>query len=256
MEIIYDNSNIQNLKYICKKELTKTKYRGIYTSTIANRNYIVKKNDNTMEATVTREIIERIKSENIREKYLFVNIRSIIKCDHEYLYIMDNICMPELRFIMPILNNQWRIRFLLQSLVSIYLLNHTIGYYHNDLYFKGNVRNIMVDCYYPKDKTDWGCVFYGLTIPTDKYYIRMIDYGWSSKEPGKRTSEYHEKYFPEISYVSEVLLFSYIYFYNSNPKISENIKSAAIKIMYDTSDRKSFDRRIIKLIYSSYNKYL
>ena len=250
MEILHD-TNI-NPSNICKKYFAKMKKKGIYHDIINGKYYIIKKNNNELEAKYTLKIVNAINKITPDEQIFFVNIRSMIKCNKNYIYIMENIELPELRYIYILLNKKWRSIFLLQSLVSIFILNHTIGYYHNDLYYKNDIRNIMINNQDIRDDF----YFDNIKIPTSYFCTVMIDFGWSSQDFGFRTKEYHEKYFANNKFVSEVLIFAYIYFIKTQPINSELIFEQSLKISDMVDSRMEYDREIIKFVYSKIKKYL
>ena len=96
---------------------------------------------------------------------------------------------------------------LLQSLVAIYAMNEKMDVYHNDLYYKNKIRNMM----YIKIDEDFNI---GMNVMAKKYLVKIIDFGWMSKgECEFRSKQYN---FLEEG-CSELIIFTYFYLLTIHP---------------------------------------
>jgi len=193
------------------------------------------------ESNTDNEIKPSIQFVNLINKYnkysiLFSNLHAILQTGYISYYIMDDIKNGDLSDMLPLFNQEWIDHFLLQSLIGIYILNHKIKLFHNDIYYKDVIRNVMVhknnkmqsdiDIKVTLDNNN-------ICVPIKEYCIKIIDLGRSCKRPEFRTTEYHQKYFPTLKYISEPLLFTYFFFKTMNDdkfdiinKIINNIESS------------------------------
>jgi len=269
MNILYQN-NI-DLSKVCYHKFAKMKFnqKSFDIIQINNINYFIKLNNSQQELDATLDIVTKIKT--IKEKFLFINIRGIVECNKNILYISDKIAYNDIRYMVSMFNKKYRAIFLMQSLVSIYILNHIIGYYHNDIHGVDNVANIMIDdIYADRKKIPITFEFEGMKIPSYVNCIKMIDFEKASSESDNKNNDAMKMYFPDMPYVSEPLLFTYFYFVNYdndyNNKLSNTqknpkkyhvaINKIAMNIVNKANNRKDFDLLFIKRIYKSFSKYL
>jgi hypothetical protein len=256
MKIIYNN-NIDTTN-ICFTQLADANIgnkKNIVRTIINNKYYVVKINNNKYEAKISGEISKKII--DMDERFLFIKIYSIIECDDKIMYFMEDIKFKELKYMLGLLNKQWKIYFLLQSLIAIYVLNHNLGYYHNDLFFKTEIRNVMIDDIYYKERNIEKYNFENLfTIPINTYCVKIIDFEWINKEPKLRTLEYHDKYFKKSKYVSEIAIFIYFYFLTVKKDVLKSLLQRIEKIEKIVDNRRDFDKKLIEEMYNLYSKYL
>lgn len=249
MSILYHNKKIE-INDACDLKLTQMSSSGIYTVIYNDKLYVVKNNTNTDEATVSAAVMKNIE-DNESVKFLFVDMDLITKCQNgNFLYFMNPIQLPELRYITVLLNQQWRYILLLQSLVTIYILNYKIGYYHNDLYTSNSVRNMMIS----ESNITTPIKFANIVIPVKPYHVKMIDFGWSSVEPGFMTTEYHKLYFSDTKHISEIAIFIYVYFKKYNMKYAEKIRRRIIALAGKIDDGPRFDLSLIHMINNEYKR--
>ena len=103
---------------------------------------------------------------------------------------------------------------LLQVLFGLYYLNHILHIYHNDIYYKHKIRNIMVN----KIDNPITIEYNDMKITCNNYLSKIIDFGWGNSKPSFRTTEYHDKYFKDNKYISELVIFTFYYLLTIKPK--------------------------------------
>ena len=152
---------------------------------------------------------------------------------------------------------------LLQLLISVYILNHKMKLYHNDLFYEEKVRNIM----YIKNK-DKNIIYENnfIKIKVGEYIIKIIDFGQSRKYPAHLTKKTKDsKYFEKLELTSEVLLTMHYYFQSiylaNNYSYSEELKEKTLKLGKRLEKKseynlKIFDQLVIKYIKNNFNKYM
>jgi hypothetical protein len=98
-----------------------------------------------------------------------------------------------------------------------------------------------------------------------KYLVKMIDLGFSSKEPKFMTLHFKNKYFKELKLTSEVLftMYSYfktLYFKNNgshNEELEEKILNLGKRLEKKSNyNLKVFDQLVIKYIKNNFKDYL
>ena len=100
---------------------------------------------------------------------------------------------------------------LLQSLVAIYTMNEKMNFYHNDLYARKKIRNVM----YLKIDQDLNV---GMDVVAKKYLVKVIDFEWMSEGKCKlRSKEYN---FMKQG-CSELTIFTYIYLLTLHPDLDK-----------------------------------
>lgn len=151
---------------------------------------------------------------------------------------------------------------LLQLLIGVYILNHKLKLYHNDLFNKGKIRNIMYI-----ENNDKNLIYENnfIKFKIGKYIVKIIDFGQSSKTLNLRILKYKERYFKELKLTSEVLLtihyyFQSIYFVN-NDNYNEKLEEMTLKLGKRLEKKseynlKIFDQLVIKYIKNNFNKYM
>jgi hypothetical protein len=179
---------------------------------ITNDNKIIKSipvNKNR-EYSIIKSIYNKI--QNYELKQLFVNIIQIKKCDKYNYYLLEKYKGDIDSFFLLSINSNYKKNLLFQCLLAIIFMNHELKVYHNDLYYKTSIRNVMYD----NLETPIHLEYKNIKITCKKYLCKIIDFGWVSRKPGFRTTEYHEKYFKTNKIISEVLLFSFFYLQTIN----------------------------------------
>lgn len=151
---------------------------------------------------------------------------------------------------------------LLQLLIGVYILNHKLKLYHNDLFYKGKIKNIMYI-----ENNDKNLIYENnfIKFKIGKYIVKIIDFGQSSKTPKLYTLRYKERYFKELKLTSEVLLTMYYYFQNiyfvNNDNYNEKLEEITLKLGKRLEKKseynlKIFDQLVIKYIKNNFNKYM
>jgi len=126
---------------------------------------------------------------------------------------LDKLLMDE-KLTISIMKN-----LLLQSLVAIYTMNETMVIYHNDLYFKNKIRNMM----YVEIDEDFDV---GMDVVAKKYLVKVIDFGRMNKgECEFRSKQYN---FIEEG-CSELTIFTYFYFMTLYPDLEKDELKIDIK---------------------------
>lgn len=246
MNIILDDGTIkENICNIKKIDYVKSwsKTNKIYMTNINGELFILK--SKIRDTDIEHNIIKKI-NEYSNKSYtvFFEKVRKIEKCGRFNLYLINYIYYDELVHLIGFYNKSVRKNILLQCLFGIYILNHKFGYYHNDLYHGKNVRNIMLD---RLDKPEIIKVD-NMELSLGKYIIKIIDLEFCHKEPKFRTTEYHNKYFKDIKYISEILLFTYFYYTTLGKDKHDKLLNKAKKIEEQSSSRIEFDRHLINYV--------
>lgn len=151
---------------------------------------------------------------------------------------------------------------LLQFLTGVYILNHKIKLYHNDLFYKGKIRNLMY-----VSNNDKNIIYENnfIKFKIGKYLVKMIDLGQSSKEPKFMTLRFKDKYFKELKLTSEVFLSMYYYFQSLNLKNNDNYNEKLEEKTLNLGKRlekksnynlKIFDQLVIKYIKNNFKDFL
>ena len=142
---------------------------------ITNDNKIIKSIpiNNNKEYNIIKSIYNNI--QNYSLKKLFVNIIEIKKCNKYNYYLLDKYDGDiDSSFIIK-LSSYYQKNLLFQCLIAIIFMNHEIKIYHNDLYYRNNIRNVMYD----KLKTDTEIEYKNIKIKCKKYLCKVIDFGWA-----------------------------------------------------------------------------
>jgi hypothetical protein len=151
---------------------------------------------------------------------------------------------------------------LFQFLSGVYILNHKIKLYHNDLFHKGKIRNSM---YIENDDKNLIYENNFIKFKIGKHLVKIIDFGKSNKKPKFMTLIYKNKYFKELKLTSEVFLSMYYYFESLNlknndsynQKLEEKVLNLGKKLEKKSNyNLKIFDQMVIKYIKNNFNSYL
>lgn len=221
MKTVYTNNNItqsecNNIINLNNKIITPNR-KNVLMLPYNTKTYFVKTIDRNKEVTNPRKeldptlkVIKYLDNNQIYSP-LFVKINTIRQLGNNDYYLMDYIKVGDLNKLLPLLSTNWKYTLLIQSLLSIYILNHKIKLYHNDLFYMDVIRNMMVDTTNQKTTLNIEMADDEIIIDIDKFCIKMIDFGRCSNRPEFRTIEYHNKYFPNMKYISELFLFTFVY---------------------------------------------
>lgn len=192
-------------------------------------------------------------------QYLFPKIHIISQSGPFSYYIMSDIRNGDLADLLPILNKRWVCTFLLQSLIALYVLNHKIKLFHNDLYYVDKIRNVMVH----KSKKDEAIKSLSIKLGNSdmfvlskQFCIKIIDFGRSSHVQEFRTTEYHNKYFEHIKYISEPLIYCFFLFKTVGVDQYSMLNQIAKDLNEKVESLREFDERLITIIYEKYSKYI
>jgi hypothetical protein len=249
--IIYKSNKLNfDITKFCEDKLSKSQIVEnvkIYHIVYGKKLYVLKYIKNE-EVEITIEIL----NDTHQFKLYFINIYAIFKCNDNVLCIMENL-MNDLGYMIGTFNSKHKFLYLLHCLFAIYHLNNNLNIYHNDIYFKNEIRNVMLYDAYRKYNNKL-ITLNDLIIPIPGYSIKIIDYGWASHEPGLRTLEYHNMYFLNCKYISEVLLFIYFYFKQLKIDLQNILIEKSNKISNRVTNKKEFDYELIKLIHKKYVK--
>lgn len=223
-----DIFDLDNNKFVIKKELYKNKFE-------------------LQEYMFHKKFDSEIK--NTCFKYFILIPEKIIDCKNSMIYKYPKLNYDyDKTIIEKISINMW-INYTIELCMTIYYLNHKLGIFHNDLIFKNNFRNIMID--YNEDLID--IEINSFKYSTNSNHIVIIDFGQSSSKPKLRTLNfYYNKYKKtntEYKYISEVFIM-YYYFYKFHNKIDdywdEKYDGIYSEFLSNTSSSEEFDMGIIK----------
>jgi len=151
---------------------------------------------------------------NVKAKIFFVKVDEIKRCNKDNFYLLQKYENDiDINFLSSISKDN-KINILKQILFAIFYLNNVLNIYHNDIYYKNSIRNVM---YVKNELNDNSIIKHAnLKVKCQDYIIKIIDFGWGGCKPGFRTTEYHKKYFPNNKIISEMLLFIYFYILELN----------------------------------------
>jgi len=235
MKIYYKANNfnnieiIENIENICnynKKFITKEGSSAkIYEFKFRDKQYINKNYTKNKKSKKDFEIeknkfflVKKRSKNNILFKNFFVQYILISECNNSYIIIMDKIDYNLDSYFLKNIKNEEKNNLLFQVLFTIYDMNYYNKLFFNDIYYKENIRNIMILNNNNKRNIEYN--FYDnikIIIPINKYQIKFIDYGHINTYPEFRTTQYMEKYFNNLyndNIISETILFTFFYFIN------------------------------------------
>jgi len=210
---------------------------------------------NDKEVDPTNKVLKYLAINNEQMPF-FVNIHSLSQNNQYDYYIMDYIKYGDLKDMIPIINTKWKFTLLMQSLSSIFVLNHKIKLYHNDLYYIDVIRNVMIDKVDKPHSVEVNLNNTIITLNVKKFCARMIDFGRCSDKQAFRTTEYHNKYFSSVKYVSEPLIFTYFYFKTMGVDELDTLVKMANIVTKTAKSQIDFDAKFILTIYNKYKKYI
>ena len=190
---------------------------------------------------------------------LFPKVHIISQSGPYSYYIMSDIRNGDLADMLPLLNKRWVCTFLLQSLIGIYILNHKIKLFHNDLYYIDKIRNVMVHKSKKDDAMKPLNIKLGnsdLFVLSKQFCVKIIDFGRASHVQEFRTTEYHKKYFNHIKYISEPLLFCLFLFKTIGVDQYSMLNQISNDLHEKVETLREFDEKLITFIYDKYSKYL
>lgn len=229
-----DIFNLDNVKFVIKKEIYKNKDKNDLPEYIFHYKFDLK-----IKKTCFKNFIL------MPEKILDCPPNSVIYKYPKLNYDYDKTIVEKLQL------GKW-INYTIELCMTLYYINHKLEIFHNDLIFKNNFRNIMID--YNEDLVEIEISKFKYSTKTN--HIVIIDFGQSSTKPKLRTLNfYYNKYKkPNIKYkyISEVFIM-YYYFYKFYNKI-DDYWDEKYDILYNdfetnTSSSEEFDDKIIKSLF-------
>jgi len=288
MKILYsDKNNLinkKNLFDICEKNklLLKTQeFTGakifeikINNDTFINKNF--NKNDYKTKRIFKIEFDKYMKvKEIIKNDYIFKAFVTpflyVIECDKNYLILMKKNDYELNNSFIKNIEKKEKINIYLQSIITIFDMNHKNGIFFNDIYYDKIIKNVMINDVINEPVTN---INYRLNnnikilVEIDKYKVQFIDFGYVTTLPKLRTLEYTEKYF-KILYdndiFSEILLFTlfYLTMINKDNDIKKVfdinykfLRKIAEQIIEYTTNPKDFDIYLISFVYRNINSFL
>ena len=150
----------------------------------------------------------------------------------------------------------------LQLMMGIYIINHKLKIFHNDLFVSGIIRNIM----FLKNE-EKNIVFEEdfIKFKIGSYIIKIIDFGHTKKIPNFRLTQYKNLYFQDLKLNSEVFLTTYYFFstiYKNkrgdyNIELEDKIIKVGLRLEKKSDyNLKLFDELFIKHINKNFSDYL
>ena len=183
--------------------------------------------------TENNQIIKSIKMQKNREKpfalilqeklkktkaqIFFVNYTKIQKCGNFNCYLMPRYAYDVNASFLQKLTPQQQFNLLQQGVFALFYLNNILHVYHNDVYFRQSIRNFMADPITQTYTVNQG----DIEVLAHDFLLKIIDLGQSKNYPSFRTTQYYEKYFPQLKYKSEAFLFIFFFLTTIYP---ENIE--------------------------------
>ena len=256
----YKNLSEINCEFNFTDNLTKNKERFVQIIRIDNLNYIIKKELFNKNNSELPEYTFVIKYKNIINKTCFSEFillpLNITNCNKSEIYIYEKL---DNDYTINIINKisffNW-ISYTLELCLIVYYLNNIIGIYHNDLCYRNELRNIMI-------KNNNNKVL--IEIEKYKYYTKkehvvIIDFGWQSTKPEKRTLNFYiNKYKKKnnYKYISEVFIIYYYSFkkyFKLDDYWDEKYDNLYESIEIKSKSLKEFDSNIIDFLFELYEK--
>jgi hypothetical protein len=238
---------------------------------IKNKPYIIKK-ENTIDDNILQEFLfyknfaEQIKKDKMN-KNLNLPLK-ILDCESDSkMYIfnyIDNDYIKEYIHKYVKSYKTW-LDYTIQLCLSIYYMNHILGVYHNDLCYKGELRNIMIK----NNDIPFTINFDNFTYTINNNYIVLIDFGQQNSKIGLRTYKFYYNKYKKIrrkyKYESEVFIvfyYSYIFFFNIKDEWIDKYDEIYDKFVKEAetkdkiSSTKGFDKYLINsMLKDFYTKY-
>lgn len=230
--VFVDVFDFNDKKFIIKKEIYENK-------TELNEYLFHKKFDSKIKKTFFKNFIL------IPEKIIDCPPNSVVYKYSKLNYDYDKTIIDRLAF------DKW-IDYTIEICLTLFYLNHKLKIYHNDLIYKNNYRNIMID--YNQNKTDIEIDLFKYS--TNSNHIVIIDFGHSHYKPKLRTFKfYNNKYkknVMEYKYISEIFII-YYYFYKFHNRIDDywDEKYDELYIEFETKSTsfENFDSNIIEKLF-------
>lgn len=157
---------------------------------------------------------------NILFQTFFIQIHVALECNNYFNILMNKNSFDLNSSFLQRISNKEKMNLLFQALITIYDMNHNAGVYFNDIYYKDNIRNMMV----LENKGNKGRNIqykmnneYFINVPIEQYQLQIIDYGRIDETPKFRTTEYMKKYFESFykrGIISEIIVFAFFYLMN------------------------------------------
>lgn len=211
--------------------------------------------NNDKEIDPTKQVVKYL-DDNQNHNDFFVTINCICQNDKYDHYVMDYVKYGDFNNVLTFLSSKWKYSLLLQSLLGIFILNHKIKLFHNDLCYINQIRNIMVD-HVPKPYTiDITLNNTNIVLHVKKLAAKVIDFGRSADKQTFRTTQYHTQYFQKIKYISEPLVFTLFFFKTLGTDEHNYLMQLALEIARISTSLSDFDSRFIIKIYNKYRKYV
>ncbi len=234
--------NISGKKYIIKNDVIIEKYNKLY------------------EFEFYKEFQQKIIADGMN-KNILLPIR-ILDCESnkdknkdnnkKYIYELINSDFDE-KYISKLLYKDW-LDYTIQLCLTIYYLNYVLGVYHNDLCFRGKIRNVMIN----KNNIPFDINVEDFIYKIKNNYTVLIDFGHQNPNKLLRTEEFYNSEYinnevrKQLIYKSEVfIIFYYCYkiFFKLDDRWGDNYFQTYNKFLKEVgtnSTVKNFDRHIIK----------
>lgn len=151
---------------------------------------------------------------------------------------------------------------LLQLMAGIYIINHKLKIFHNDLFARGIIKNIMFlknqekNIVFEKDF---------IKFKIGSYIVKIIDFGQTGEHIWEPSKRYKEKYFRDITLYSEVFLTTYYFFstiYKNkrgdyNIELEDKIIKVGLRLEKKSDyNLKLFDQLFIKHINKNFSDFM
>lgn len=256
--------NIGNIKeFNCGitfiKNLTFQKNVFVNIFDIGDKKFVIKKEmyENKFKL---KEYLFHSKFDDRIKKTCFKNFillpEKMIDCGDSVLYKYEKLNYDYNKIIIENFSLKKLLNHTIEICLTLYYINHTLGIYHNDLIFKNDYRNIMINYNEEKVNIDIDSFNYS----TNSNHIMLIDFGQSSSKPKLRTLNfYYNKYKKnnfEYRYISEIFIIYYYFYkikYNIDDFWDEKYDKLYKEFEINTSNTKEFDTQIIKSLFELRN---
>ena len=238
INIFVDKFNYQGKNIVIKKEIFNEKESQEYNFFIQYLDQIKKTNFCKL-ILLPERILDCVESNSVFKIYVF----------EELNFDYNNEIISKLNFV------NW-IQYTLEICLTLYYLNNYLKVYHNDLCYKGNLRNIMTK----QNNKPFNLFVGNYNFPINSDFTVLIDFGQQSTTPSLRTWKFYNNKFKtrtNIKYISEVFIvyyYSFKIYFKYDDYWDTKYDDLYYSIQSKSKSLKNFDENIINFLLELYEK--
>ena len=207
-----------------------------------------------------KKYLEKIKNDGL-DVFIAFPIKNI-NCNNSILYQYDDF-LSNYNCVIESCNFTKWIVYTIQICLTVYYLNNILGIYHNDLYDRNKLKNIMVKKNTDNNQINMKISDYDININSN--HIMLINFEEYSSEPKNNTLLFYQNNFMsnennnfnfENKFISEVFIiyyYSYKSFFNHDDYFNTKYKDIYNYIATHSKTLKEFDNHILNFLFNLYN---